>query len=923
MRKSSLLAGLLALLSIGSFGCVQVYGPPTTAANAESGAATEDGASKSEKSEKTDENGKDGKEEDKEKKAFKPWDEVLKDTKAQDGFFKTHLKRDQTLYLELAADRLDQDFGMVLHYSRGAGVFNLQDGLVLSGTKLMRFRRVGDKVYLVDRNPLFTADPGSPMAASLADNVGHSIVAVFKIESEHEESKNVLIDVTPFFASDFADIARRLKGYFDDKPVGFDKERAFVSKIQTFPRNLELDAELTFTPSEPSEASDAGVSDWRSIPVGVRYSLFALPETPMQPRLADDRVGFFLHAVKDFSRDQEETTYVRYVRRWRLEKKDPSAELSEPVEPIVFWVDRSVPLEYRRYVAEGIEAWSSAFEAAGFENAVMAKIAPDEDEDATWSAEDIRYSTVRWTAAHSMGYAIGPSQMDPRTGELLNADILISSTFVTGWRYDWEELADPRTMVQRRLEAERRMRTMRPEERDFLCMAEMGMAHQLGVQHALLAGMGVIEGDGPLPEDFLGPAIRDLVLHEVGHTLGLRHNFKSSAGTPFEKLHDTSFTGTNGVTLSVMDYAPVNVSPDKDRQGHYWNPVPGSYDRWAIRYGYAPMVEGGEVITEPEDEKPHLEQIARLGADPLHTYGTDEDNWLGPWAVDPLTSAWDLGSDPVAFAEQRAELVSRVKPRLEDELIDEGDGYQRLRGAMARLTFEQWGALNTALRSVGGLYYARDHRGDPGQRPPFTPASADTQRRAVRLVTSTAFGEDAFGFSPEVLNKMAPNRWAHWGSNFFFTPVDFPVLEQVMFLQSVLLDNLLHPARLARVLNNEVRMPSGQEPYRLPELFGSLSESVWSEVLERSARDVSSMRRNLQRAHLDHLTALLLDPQVDDTQVPPDARALARWELSRLSERLDETVGGSSLDVYTKAHLAESQARIDRALEASLALVVR
>jgi len=920
--RARLSAGLLALLLIATVGCVQVY-PPQTAAQA--GAAEDEGGKSGKNDGETDHvEKKDGEKDD---EPFKPWDEVLKDTEAQTGFFTTHLKRDQTLLLELPPERFEQDFGLVMHYSRGVGVFNIHDGLRLSPTRLLRFSRVGDTVYLVDRNPRFTADPGSPMETSLRDNVGHSRLAAFKILSEHEEDKRVLFDVTPFFASDYADIARGLKGYFDDKPVGFDKERSFVSKIQSFPRNVELDVELTFTPSEEPAGSSAGVSDWRSIPVGVRYSLFALPDDPMQIRLADDRVGFFLHAFKDFSRDREETLYVRFLRRWRLEKKDPSAELSEPVKPIVYWIDRSVPLEYRPYVREGIEGWNEAFEAAGFKNAVVAKVAPDDDP--TWSAEDIRYSTVRWTAAHRMGYAIGPSQMDPRTGELLNADVLISSVFVSGWRNDWQELADPRALVTRQLDLERRMREMRPEERDFLCLAEMGMAHQLGVEHALLTGLGVLEPGGPLPEEFLGAAIRDLVLHEVGHTLGLRHNFKSSSGTPFERLHDTELTRRNGVTVSVMDYAPVNVSPDPEHQGHYWNPAPGSYDRWAIRYGYAPILDdAGAVIADPEEELPRLREIARQAADPLNTYGTDEDNWLGPWAVDPLTSAWDLGSDPVAFAEQRTELVSRVKPRLEAKLIEAGDGYQRLRGAMARLTYEQWRALYVSLRAVGGIYYARDHKGDPGERLPFTPTSAETQRRAVELVTSTAFARDAFGFSPDTLNKLAPNRWAHWGSDYFFTPVDFPVHEQVVFLQSILLQSLLHPARLARVLNNELRMPEGQEPYLLPELFESLRESVWSELEEGAVGggDIDSMRRNLQRAHLDHLTALLLEPTIDDTDVPPDARALARWELVQIARQVDGVLDGgyaASLDVSTRAHLAESKARIERALDASLALVVR
>ncbi|MDX1546362.1 MAG: DUF5117 domain-containing protein, partial [Rhodothermales bacterium] len=347
------------------------------------------------------------------KSPFKPWKEVLKDTEAIDGYFKAHLKRDQTLYLELPPERLGTEFGMVMHLSRGVGVFNIHDGLPLSAMQLMKFERVGDQIYLVHVNPRFTADDGSAMKTSLEDNTGHSIVDAFKIESEDSTSKALLIDATSFFVSDYADVSEQLKWYYGQKPVMYDKGRSYLSAVQGFEKNVEIDALLTFKASSSPITTSAGVSDYRSVPVGVRYSLVALPEEPMQPRYADDRVGHFLDAVRDFSRDRETTPYLRFVNRWRLEPSDPEAfargEKVEPKQPIVFYIDHSVPRAYRKYVKEGIEAWNRAYEAAGYKNAIVARDAPD---DPAWSAEDARYSTVRWTAAHSMGYAIGPSQTD-------------------------------------------------------------------------------------------------------------------------------------------------------------------------------------------------------------------------------------------------------------------------------------------------------------------------------------------------------------------------------------------------------------------------------------------------------------------------------------------------------------------------------
>ncbi|MBI4513112.1 MAG: zinc-dependent metalloprotease [Gemmatimonadetes bacterium] len=913
MRRFALLPVAALLLAA----CVQVYAPPKEPAPARPQEA---------KAPET---------KDEKKEPFKPYEEVLKDTRPIEGYFKLHLKRDNTLFLEIRPDQLDKDFGMVMHYSRGLGDFNVHEGLRIVRSfdhyfesELLRFRRVGDHVYLIHRNPWFTADPESPMRVSVEENVGHSILAAFEIKSEHKETKNLVLDVTEFFVSDYADVGRWLKLVFGNKPVTFDKKRSYVGKVMGFPKNVEIDAELTFQASEPPPFGGEGVPDLRSLPVGVRYSLFALPDQPMRPRLADDRVGHFLTAIRDFSRDRKETSYVRYVNRWRLEKKDPSAEISEPVQPIVYYIDRTVPREYRKYVKEGIEAWNKGFEKAGFKNAIVAKEAPEDD--TTWSAEDVRYSTVRWTAAHRMGYAIGPSQVDPRTGEILNADVLISSEFVRAWLFDWQQLAGPDDMLTRLHQALEWQRDLPPQAAQYVCLAQLGKAHQLGVQYALLVGLGVLPGGKEMPEEYLGDAIRDLVMHEVGHTLALRHNFKASSGIPYDRLNDTQFTKEHGLTLSVMDYAPVNVAPDPKKQGHYWSKEVGTYDVWAIQYAYAPihqqgsdgpLATSGQVMETPEDELTGLRKIAAQAAEPLHAYGTDEDNWLGSFAVDPVTNAWDLGSDPIRYGADRVAVITRVWPNLERRLISEGEGYQRLRGAVQSLIFERLNALAPVTKAVGGLYFARDHKGDPNARLPFTPVPAARQREAVQLLVRHAFAEDAFRFDPELINKMAPSRWSHWGGiTFPFpVPVDFPVHSYVALVQGALLGELLSGPRLVRILDNEVRTPKGSEPYTLGELFGTLTSAVWTELGEppQRPRAVNSFRRNLQRMYLDRLVGLMVAP---GAFTPEDARSLARMHLKQLAGRIDGALKTPGMDDMTRAHLEESRARIERALNAELSI---
>jgi hypothetical protein len=879
---------------------------------------------------------------------FKPYKEVLKDTEAKQGFFTSHVKRDNTLFLEIEPEQLDVDFGLITHYSKGIGVYNVHDGLPVGGSRLMRFERHGDKLYLVHRNARFSADAGSAMLTSLEDNVGHSIVAAFDILALNDSTEALVVDATEFFVSDYADLGENLKFYHEDKPVSFEKGRSYASSVMAFPENVEIDVLLTYKASDfPAFSSGAGVSDHRSIPIGLRYSLFKLPEEPMTPRLADDRVGHFLTAMRDFSRDREPTPMVRFVNRWRLEKSDPAAALSEPVKPITFYVDRSVPEAYREYVRAGIEAWNKAYEAAGFRNAVVALDAPDDPE---WSAEDARYSTVRWTAAHEMGYAIGPSQVDPRTGEILNADVLISSIFVTGWANEYAEAIGPATALRsaeeaahapftgglwgRMAEAQSYLGTLPPNVAEHVCLAEMGKAHQLGFQHAAMAALGRIDGTEPMPDSHLGQMLKDLIMHEVGHTLGLRHNFRASSAIPWDRLNDEQFTRQNGLAVSVMDYNPSNIQADPSKQGFYSMVEVGAYDVWAIRYAYTPVYDDGgkgalsgtDPVDDPENERDVLLAIASEATRPLHAYNTDEDTHLGPLGVDPYSNTWDLSADPLSYARDRAALVARIYPEMEDRLIGEHDGYQRLRSAVPGLIFERWQALVPVTKMIGGAEFFRHHRSDPDGKPPFVAISAEREREALTLIMDQAFAPGAFHIDPEVLNKLAPNRYADWNSS-RNPPVDYPIHGTIGFVQANLLSQLMHNARLIRMIDNEARVGVGESTLTVAELFDELTRGIWAEVGwgGRGARDVDSFRRNLQRAHLEQLVDKLLNrrsgaPSVGNPNTPEDARSLARYELSRLSGRLGQVMGSGSLDRMTRAHFAESRARIDRALDASLVL---
>ncbi|NND72687.1 MAG: DUF5117 domain-containing protein [Rhodothermales bacterium] len=910
----------LALVLMMIQGCTTVNVTPdgnATAAKSGSQASAESQAAKS----------------DKPKSPFKPWDEVLKDTRKVEGYFSTHVKRDNTVFIEIKPGQLAHDFGMVMHYSKGVGVFNVHDGLPLSGMMLMQFKREGDTVYLVHQNPRFIADTGSPMKVSLDDNVGHSIVDSFTIATEDTTSKSIVIDATSLFVSDYPGVASRLRPYYGNRPVQFDKSRSFVDDVMGFPENVEVDVQLTFKSDTAPTTGRAGVSDVRSIPVGVRYSIVKLPEVPMMPRLADDRVGTFLDAVRDFSRDQEETPYLRYVKRWRLEKKDPGAAMSEPVKPITYYVDHSVPEAYRKYVKEGIEAWGKAFEAAGFKNAIVAADAPD---DSTWSAEDVRYSTVRWTAAYQMGYAIGPSQSDPRTGEILNADVLISSTFVSGWNNEYSRMVGENSLIEQFDKSNDLSNLLDSETAMNMCMAEIGKSHELGLQYAAMLALGTIDKQGKMPEEYLGDAIRDLIMHEVGHTLGMRHNFKGSSAIPFAKLNDTSFTSANGLSLSVMDYAPTNISSDVKKQGHYVNMNVGPYDIWAIRYAYEPMyVTGSEtngdsglmsrLAKTPDEELAGLRAIASQAADPLHVYNTDEDTHRGPMAVDPLSNTWDLSGSPIAYARDRVALVERIQPELEARLIEDGQGYQQLRGAVNRLLFERYRALIPVTKTIGGIDFVRHHKNDPSGDLPFTPVSSDRQREALQLIIDESLVEGSFPVSGDMLNKMAPNRYSDWANSTNYSgSIDFPIHGVVLSMQAGLLTQIIDNGKLARIIDNEVRMPGGGDAFTIEELFSALSGAIFSEIDGR-ARNADTFRRNLQRYYLTLLGNVVMDvrPRPTTPPAPEDARSLARLELIEIDSKMDNALAGEGISRTMRAHLLESRARIESMLDQGMTRIVK
>jgi uncharacterized protein DUF4953/uncharacterized protein DUF5117 len=839
----------------------------------------------------------------KDAKPYKEWSEVTKDAEKLDGFFTLYRKRD-SLYLELEPGDLGKPVLGIFSLARGIGMNFLLGGLPLND-RLLEFQRSGDRILMIERNTRFVAPAESAYDRARDLSYGQSVVAALKIESLDEKRQAVLVDLAPVLVSDFTDMSQWMREALDDKPVSFDKERSAISSVKVFPENAEIEALLTFTPGDRKDLDLHSVPDQRYVPITVHYSFLELPETPMAPRLADERVGYFLNPVKDFSRDLADDYWRRYINRWRLEKKDPAATVSEPVQPIVFYLDRTIPEAYRPYIKQGVEAWQRAFEEAGFKNAIVAKDAPD---DPDWDPEDARYSTIRWIVSSEPSFgAIGPSRVDPRTGEILDADILFEGSIVQRSRNAWRRYVAPQALAAEVIPAPPAALSFVPLERR--CAAAGGMADGAALLNLGLLVQGDLAG-GEVPEAYLGPFLIEVTMHEVGHTLGLRHNFRSSASTPHDRLQDPEWTRQHGVTASVMDYSTPNIAGNGGPQGEYYSTGVGDYDRWAIRYGYTP--------TGAPDLDADYAAVAAIAAEstqPGHAFATDEDTYPRD-AMDPDVRLFDLGDDPLRFAQERSAYIAALwrSGRLEERVVGADGQYPRLRYAMDTLLSQYGRALGLAVRYVGGQRLPRVRRGQDGAGLPLQPVDAERQRAALDFL-----GRAAFDVPPELLNRLAPERWLHWGTPNPFDDdeairLDYDLNDRVLAIQTAVLDGLLSPRLLARLSEAESH---GPKAFTLAEMMDGLSAMVWSEVRkgggELKALEGPGTRRDLQRAHLDRLAAMVVAPAPD---LPGDARALARLQLERLDAQLDRALARNGLGDYTRSHLLESRARIARALAA-------
>lgn len=820
--------------------------------------------------------------------APRPFIDIVRGAAHLPGFLSLYQKEEK-VWIELRPDQFDRPLFMSVNMPSGIGERGIY-GSQMGASRVVLFHRVGNLVQMIAKNTGFSAMGGTPQALAVQQAFSDSLLAIAPVvSSPHPQSKSILVEANALLFGDIMAMTTRLEAAFRMTYVMDARNSSFLTirsdeNMTGFQVNAHyftprIPAPPAVTPPVPAAVPHPPTTlpDPRSMFLGFYYSFMPLPAQVMHGRRADDRIGHFVSTSQDYSDDVTPTTAVHLVERWRLEKQDPAAPLSEPKQPIVYWIDANVPVKYRESVRQGVLAWNDAFERIGFRNAIVVRQQTGNDR---FDTMDARHASIRWFVGSDVGFAIGPSQVDPRSGEILDADIGMSDVFARGARRVIGEDSFALSLTRQPSEAR--------------CDFMQESATEMGFAMDVLEARGTPDMDGPEADALAQAYVRSVIMHEVGHTLGLRHNFRASTIYSLKQLQDPEFTRKNSITGSVMDYTPFNLSLKGEKQGEFVASALGPYDYWAIEYAYKPV--------DPAQEQQELAKIAARSNEPQLAFGTDQD--ASGFNLDPDVNLYDLGSDPLAFFQRRLAISRELWDRVQNRTLKPGESYEVLRRSFD-YGFQQFArTLPVVVKYVGGVTYLRDHAGTG--RATFTPVPLPRQRAALQMLTDSLFKTDSFKFSPATISRLAADHFSMRGRP------DVSVGARVLALQSAALDQLMSDGVAIRLLDSQEKLEDSKQVLGLGELYGTLQNAVWSEL--RSGRDISGMRRNLQREHLKRLVAALLRVSAG---TPADVRSLQRENALQLRRGLQAAMT-RPISREARAHLSESYETLSQALKASM-----
>jgi len=740
----------------------------------------------------------------------------------------------------------------------------------------LEFSLVNTNQYYDKNNPVSkTADVDKPEAIFFSDKVSLEDSVGYLINGDALFLSEKLDPVKPnFLPSPFAALMFNLGM--------LNTSKSKYAQLRSFPDNTDVVVDLSY--DNPQTLADGGpdVADPRYVRVRMQHSFIAMPKNDFVPRRDDPRVGYFTEERNDQT-SISPVPYKDMIHRWDLKKKNPDAALSEPVEPLVYWIENTTPEEYRQTIFDAGMKWNEAFEKAGFKNALQMKIMPD---DAKWDPADIHYNVIRWVSSARPSYgAIGPSFVNPRTGQILGADITVE-WFSGSAQPIFEELYNGANPQQPSLQFPGL--TMNHYDN---CQ----IASELKAQYT--AGLTTLELTGAAASEIKEmhkQFLTYLIMHEMGHTLGLNHNMKASQMLSPAEVNNTSITHSIGLIGSVMDYPAINVSLDRSKQGDYYTTKAGPYDLWAIEYGYRQF--------SPADEEAGITKILSRSGEPQLAFGNDADDMRAPGkGMDPKVNVNDLTNDQIAYAVDRFKLVNNLMGKLVQKYTKTGQSYAELRSRYGILNGQRSSMINTVSRFIGGVYVDRTFPEQHSGNKPYTPVPLAVQKKAMDVLSKYVFAPDVFDADAQVFPYLQLQRR---GFNQPGNGEDYKITNSLNGLQVYgTLAHILSPATLQRITNT--RLYGNQ--YSVADVMNDLVKGIFDADINGN---VNVYRQYLQTSFVRG-TAQLTG---DNSPLDNVSKGAAFYALKKLRTKLSAAVSGNE---ETKAHRANMIFLIDKALKTS------
>ncbi len=743
--------------------------------------------------------------------------------------------------------------------------------------KILNFKKFFNKIEISAVNSNFYFDQNNPLSKSKDANISNSLISSIKIKYFDKKKNAYLIDADGLFISE---LLTRIKlptnpfQYNRSFQLGrFDRGKSKIEKIKNYPKNLNVKTNYVYNNPNVGSSGSSAVEDSRYVSIKTFHTIVEMPDDDYQIRLDDQRVGYFLTQVDNLT-DPGTTNYRDLINRWKLIKKDPSLEISEPVKPITWWIENSTPIEWRETIKEAVLQWNPAFEKAGFKNAIQVKIQPD---DAEWDAGDIRYNVLRWTSSPNPPFGgYGPSMVNPRTGEIIAADIMLEFVFFTN-RVFYDKLYSDVASI---MDTNNYDHTH--DHDNFVCSAGSILHDNINFGRTFIA----LNGDDYDLEELERQSMMYLIMHEVGHTLGLNHNMKSSSIYNISELYDANKLKGKAISGSVMDYPALNLNPNPKIKSPYADSSVGHYDKWAIEFGYKPF--------NSEQER---NEILSRSTDPLLIFGNDADILYSSRGIDPRVQTNDMSSDPISYSIDRMRLVNELFDDILDKFQTPGNTYEDLRRAFFNLNSQYASAASTISKFIGGVYVERSVIGQKGSKKPYTPVSYRDQKRAFKALDKYIFSSDNYKIPSDIFNYLARQRR---GFEFYSGPEDPKIHDLILSNQARILSQLMAPNTLQRLKDSELY----GNKYKLSEFMTDLNKSIFSEI----DGNIDGFRQNLQIVYTKRLVDIISSDK--GKRYKNHAKSLALLNLNEIMESIN-----SDGNISSRAHKMHLKSIIEKALD--------